>query len=188
MKRIGITGSLASGKTTASKLLSARRGPLFIADLVVQKIYKNINFKKNITKKFQIKSYLDIKSSLKKKILEDRSNIRKLEKIIHPLVRKEMIKFTKRNKKKKFIFFEIPLLVESNLMSYFDIIFFVKAKKKIRLRRFKSKGGNVKLFNFLNKKQLKDTKKMEYCDHIIVNEGNLNILKKKLSDIFKKYE
>ena len=58
-----------------------------------------------------------------------------------------MINFTQKNKNKKFIFFEIPLLVESRLMKNFDIIFFIKANKKTRLRRFKLKGGNKKLFN-----------------------------------------
>ena len=42
--KVGITGSLASGKTTASKILSAGRGPLFSADAVVKKLYtKNDN-------------------------------------------------------------------------------------------------------------------------------------------------
>ena len=41
MKKIGITGSIASGKTTASQILSAKRGPLFSADNVVKKLYKN---------------------------------------------------------------------------------------------------------------------------------------------------
>ena len=39
MMKIGITGSLASGKTTASKIISAKKGPLFNADYVVKKIY-----------------------------------------------------------------------------------------------------------------------------------------------------
>ena len=47
MKKIGITGSLASGKTTASKIISARNGPLFVADKVV-KIFKKYSFKKLI--------------------------------------------------------------------------------------------------------------------------------------------
>ena len=42
MIKIGITGSLASGKTTASKILSFRRGPLFSADKAVKELYKNI--------------------------------------------------------------------------------------------------------------------------------------------------
>ena len=62
----------------------------------------------------------------------------------------------------------------------------VKAKRRIRLQRFKLKGGDQKLFNILNKKQLTDKKKIKYCDYVVVNEKNLNMLKKNLSDIFKK--
>ena len=44
MIKIGITGSLASGKTTASKILSNRRGPLFSADKAVKELYQNKKF------------------------------------------------------------------------------------------------------------------------------------------------
>ena len=188
MKKIGITGSLASGKTTASKILSKGRGPLFSADIFVKKLYSQLNFKKTISKKFKIKNYNNIKISLRKKILTDKQYIKKLEKIIHPLVRKEMKRFIKRNKNKKFIFLEIPLLIESKLINYFDIILFIKAKKNIRLKRFYSKGGDKKLFKLLNDKQLSDKKKIKHCDYLVVNETNKRILKKKLLDIFKKYE
>ena len=110
----------------------------------------------------------------------------KLEKIIHPLVRREMYKFLKKNKRKKFTFLEIPLLIESKLMKNFDVIFFIKAKRRIRMQRFKLKGGDQKIFNFLNKKQLCDKIKIKYCDHVVVNDKNLKMLKKNLLDIFKK--
>ena len=45
MIKIGITGSLASGKSTASKILSFRRGPLFSADKAIKDLYKNKSFK-----------------------------------------------------------------------------------------------------------------------------------------------
>ena len=96
--------------------------------------------------------------------------------------------FIKKNQKKDFIFFEIPLLIESKLMKYFDIIFFIKADKKIRLQRFRLRGGNKKLFNILNNKQFNDPQKIKHCDHVVVNEKNLRILKKNLSDIFSQYE
>ena len=88
----------------------------------------------------------NIKKILKNKILKDRSNIKKLERLIHPLVRKEMAKFLKKYKKKKLIFLEIPLLIESKLMKNFDVIFFLKSKKSLRLKRFILKGGNKELF------------------------------------------
>ena len=52
MIKVGITGSLASGKTTASKILSYRRGPLFSADKVVRELYKKRDFKNTLYKKF----------------------------------------------------------------------------------------------------------------------------------------
>ena len=187
MIKIGITGSIASGKTTASKILSNRRGPLFSADQEVKKLYKNKNFQQIITKSFDIQKKYNLKKSLKKKIFSNKINIKKLEKIIHPLVRDQMGKFTRYNKSKKILFYEIPLLIESKLMKYFDVIVFIRAKKKIRLRRFKLKGGNEKLFHIMNKKQLLDVKKVKFCDHIVINEKNLNILKKNLLGIIKLY-
>ena len=73
-------------------------------------------------------------------------------------------------------------------MKNFDIIIFVKAKKSIRLKRFKKKGGSKEFFTILNNKHLSDAKKIKYCDHIIVNEKNKKILKNNLSDILKQYE
>ena len=54
MIKIGITGSLASGKSTASKFLSDKRGPLFSADNAVKELYKISSFKSLISKKFKI--------------------------------------------------------------------------------------------------------------------------------------
>ena len=98
-----------------------------------------------------------------------------------------MNKFSILYKNKKILFYEIPLLIENKLTKYFDVIIFIKAHKKIRLKRFILKGGEVKLFNFLNKKQMVDSKKIKFCDHVIANEKNLNFLKKNLSDIIKLY-
>ena len=61
MIKIGITGSLASGKSTASKMLSFRRGPLFSADKTVKELYQNKNFKSLIEKRFRIKKNSQIK-------------------------------------------------------------------------------------------------------------------------------
>ena len=84
MIKIGITGSIASGKTTASKILSHRRGPLFSADEVVKKLYKTSSFRRILFKKFQLKKKSNLKKILKNKIFNDRLNLLKLEKIIHP--------------------------------------------------------------------------------------------------------
>jgi len=186
MIKIGITGSISSGKTTASQILSYKRGSLFSADTVVNELYKKIYFKKLLKRKFNIKQR-NLKKTLKKIILQDNNQVNKLEKLIHPLVRKEMKKFSINNQRKKIVFYEIPLLIESNLIKHFDIIIFIKAKKKIRLNRFLDKGGEKKMFNLLNKRQFSDIKKAKFADHIVVNEKNLNTLKKNLSGIINQY-
>ena len=186
MIKIGITGSISSGKTTASQILSYKRGSLFSADAVVNKLYKKIYFKKLLKRKFNIKQR-NLKETLKKIMLQDSKQVKKLEKLIHPLVRKEMKKFSINNQRKKIVFYEIPLLIESNLMKHFDIIIFIKAKKKIRLNRFLDKGGEKKIFNLLNKRQFSDIKKAKFADHIVVNEKTLNTLKKNLSGIINQY-
>ena len=73
------------------------------------------------------------------------------------------------------------------MLKNFNIVIFIKAKKNIRLRRFELKGGERKLFNVLNNNQLSDSKKIKFCDHVVVNEKNLVMLKKKLLSIIKKY-
>ncbi len=189
MKKIGITGSLASGKTTASRILSNRAGPLFNADNSVKKIYKNIKFKKKIIKILNISKKTNFKNEVKKKILKSKNNLKKLEKIIHPIVRKDMFLFIKKNRNRKLIFLEIPLLIESKLTKYFDIIIFIKSKKNIRLKRYLSKyKKSANLFKLLDKKQIKDSKKEIYCDHIVVNNNSVSVLKNKLYNIIKLYE
>ena len=99
-----------------------------------------------------------------------------------------MKKFTLKNKNKKILFYEIPLLIESKLMRFFDVIIFIKSKKLLRLKRFKLKNGSKILFDFFNSQQIKDREKVKFCDHVVVNEKNLKILKKNLSFIISKYE
>ena len=65
MITIGLTGSISSGKTTAAKIISKGRGPLFSADKVVNRLYQNKNFRKTIAKRFRIKIDLAFKKSIK---------------------------------------------------------------------------------------------------------------------------
>ena len=100
--------------------------------------------------------------------------------MIHPFVRKKMKIFIKKNSSKHIIFLEIPLLIESKLMKYFDVIILIKSKTNIRLKRFLLKGGNKRLFKILNSKQLSDLQKSRFSDYIVENNNNIKALKKNL--------
>ena len=92
-----------------------------------------------------------------------------------------------RHKKRgKIIIFDIPLLIESKLGKYFDVIIFVGSKKKIRLKRYLRKKGTKQIFTILDKRQAKSNKKIKNCDYIIYNNRSLKVLRKKVKLLMKR--
>ena len=97
MIKIGVTGSIASGKTTVARMLAEKKYPFFNADREVKKIYKSTIFTKKICKAFKLKNKKNIKNKVKKIISKDQNCLKILEKIIHPIVRGKLKNFTKAN-------------------------------------------------------------------------------------------
>ena len=186
MIKIGITGSLASGKSTVARLISRNKYPIFSADDIVKNLYKKRIFISKVKKQFNFKNTRDLKNKIKYLIKKDKKILKKLELIIHPLVRKEMRVFMKKKKNIKITIFEIPLLIESKLTRYFDLIVFIGAKKNIRLRRYIAKGGNKKIFTILEKRQEKPSKKIKISDHVIYNNKSIKNLKKNVKIVLNK--
>ena len=96
MIKVGITGSIASGKTTVARMLAGKKYPLFDADNEVRRIYKTNFFKNKIRKNFSLTNTKNVKGKIKKIISKNKGNLKKLEKIIHPLVRKSLRNFVKK--------------------------------------------------------------------------------------------
>ena len=186
MIKIGITGSLASGKSTVAKLISRGKYPIFNADRIVSNLYKKRNFIKKIKKEFDIINSKNIKKKIRNLIKEDKKKLKKLESIIHPLARKEMKSLIRSKKNNKIVIFDIPLLIESKLMKYFDVIVFVSAKRKMRLKRYLYKQGNRKIFTILDKRQITPSKKIKISDHVIYNNSSIKILKKNVKFLMNK--
>ena len=186
MHVVGITGSIASGKTTVAHLMAGRKYPLFSADKIVSNLYKKKYFINILVKKFNLNGKQKIKKQIRLVLEENKKNFYKLETIIHPLVRKEMKIFLR--KKNKLLFLEIPLLIENKLNKYFDKVIFVDTKKKTRLERYIKRNGNKKIFNLLNKRQLSSNTKKKICDYTINNNNSLQILKKTVKNFIKTYE
>ena len=185
MIKIGITGSVASGKSTVARLISQNKYPIFNADNAVKTLYKKRIFTKKIQKQFHFKNTRNLKNKIKNLIKKDKKILKKLEMILHPLVRKEMGAFIKKKKNNKITIFEIPLLIESKLTRYFDFVVFVGAKKNIRLRRYVAKGGNKKIFTILEKRQKKPSKKIKISDYVIYNNKSIKSLKKNIKKFLK---
>ena len=183
---LGITGSIASGKSTVAKLIAKKKYPLFCADKTVLDLYKNKKFIKLLAKKFSLGNTKKIKSQIKLIIKKDKNKLEILETIIHPLVRKKINSFLKINA--KILILEIPLLVENKLSRYFDKIILVNAKKKLRLKRYLKRNNDKKIFEILNNRQLSPIIKKKECDILINNNYSLEILKKNVKKFIKNYE
>ena len=171
MIRIALVGDIGSGKSYFSKLF---KFPVFNADLEVTKIYeKDKNFNKLIKKKFPYHtfSFPLKKEELIKCILSNSGNLKKLSRIVHPIVRKKLDIFLKKNRNKKYVILDIPLFLENKLNVKNDVIVFVDSKhKNIKSRLLKRKGFNKKLLKLFKKIQLPLAIKKKRSDFVIKND------------------
>ena len=188
MIRICIVGEIGSGKSYISKQFGF---PVFNADLEVNKIYKkNRNCFKKLNKIFPnyIYSFPIKKKEIVEVILKNNENIKKINKVVHYEVRLLMNKFLKKNKKKKFVVLDIPLLLENKINNKKDILIFVKAKRiEIKKRLKKRKNFNQLIFKRLQKLQLSIESKKKKSNYIIKNNfksisirKNVKLLKNKI--------
>ena len=184
---IGILGDIGSGK---SYVASQFGYPVFNADVEVAKIYKNSKacFKK--LKKLlpdYIRSFPINKNELTDSILSNEKNIKKISKIVHPLVRKKMNSFLKKNKKQKVIILDVPLLLENKIKIKNMIFVFVDAKKRDILTRLnKRKGFDRKIFKKLKEIQLPLDHKKRKSHFIIKNYYTKKYIRKSVKNILKK--
>ena len=187
MRRIALVGDIGSGKTFFSKLF---RYPIFNADLVVSNLYKKDKFLfKKVKKKFpdKVSTFPLKKKELLKIIFQKQRNLYVLGKIIHPIVRKKMKNFFKKNKKKKFVVLDVPLFLENRLNTKRDIIIFVEAnKKKIKQKLNRRKNNNPKLISILRRNQLPAKLKKKKSTYVIKNNFVRNTAKKNVKLIMKR--
>ena len=186
MIRIGILGDIGSGKSYVAKNFGY---PVFDADHEVSKIYKKDKkiFKK-LNKKLPkyIYSFPINKKQITSAILKKKSNLKLIVKIVHKEIRKKFQLFLNRNKNKKIIIMDIPLLLENKINNKKDILIFVDSKKTDRVKRLKKRiNFNKKLFNEFKKIQLKVGYKKRKSNFIIKNDFTKNKIKISIRKILK---
>ena len=182
MIRIGILGDIGSGKSYVAKKFGY---PVFNADYEVSKIYKNnkkIFFKLNKMLPKYICSFPVNKNEITKAILSNKINLKKIISIVHEEVRKKMKIFLKKNKHKKIVVLDIPLLLENKIYKKKDILVFVDSKaKEINKRLKKRKNFNTKLISKFKKIQFNVNYKKKKSNFIIKN----NFTKKHIDESIK---
>ncbi len=168
MIKIGILGDIGSGKSYVANTFGY---PVFNADIEVGKIYEKnkpifIKLRKVLPDYFH--SFPIKKNEVLNAILSNKNNLKKITKIIHKEIRKQMKQFIIKNKNKKIVILDIPLLLENKIYKKGDVLVFVQSKKKDILKRLKRrKNFNQKILSKFKKIQLPlDYKKKKipfYC-------------------------
>ena len=186
MIRIAVVGDIGSGKSYIANLFGC---PVFNADLEVAKIYKTNKscfkrLKKNLPKYFSV--FPANKIQIIKAIEDSEKNLKKITKIIHPEIRKKLNIFLKKNKKRKAIILDIPLLLENKLNQKNDIIVFVQSKKSDIIKKLKERDNfNLNLYNQFKKIQLPLSYKKKNSNYIIKNNFTNNFAKIGVKKILK---
>ena len=187
MIRIGILGDIGSGKSYVANNLGY---PVFNADYEVANIYKKnkkifLKLKKILPK--NIKSFPIDKKEITEAILQKKGNLKKIIKIVHSEIKKKMNFFLKKNKNKKFVILDVPLLLENRLNKKGDILIFIDSKKSDILKKLtKRKNFNKKLFNKFKKIQFTSQYKKKKSNFIIKNDFTKKTINININDILKK--
>ena len=184
MIRIGVLGSIGSGKTFVANNFGY---PVFNADYEVSKLYrKDKKIFNKLHKKLPkyISAFPIDKNEITNAILANKKNLNKIINIVHKEIRKKLNFFLRKNKNKKVVILDIPLLIENKLFNKKDILVFVDSKKKdIDKKITKRPNYNKKLINMFKKVQLSPGFKKKKSQFIIKNTFTKNLVKKEIKKI-----
>jgi len=187
MIKIGILGEIGSGKSYVAKNFGY---PVFNADYEVAKLYQQ-NKKVFYKLKTQLPKYINSfpidKVEISNAILANKSNLKKIIKIVHFEIRKKMNVFLKKNKNKKVVILDIPLLLENKINKKKDILVYVKSKKSSILKRLKKrKNFNSKLLKKFRDIQYSDNYKKKKSHFVIENDFTKKTVIVGIKSILKK--
>ena len=180
---IAITGSFASGKSFVLECLKSMGYEIFSCDEYIKKLYED-----KVLQKLVINSINGLDEFNKNKLINiiynDEQSRKKLEAIIHPMVRSGIKKFEEQNSAKSLIFSEVPLLFESGFNQYFSYNICVYCAEKTRLQRAKIRGAKYsELFEKIAKIQLPQEEKKQLADFTIDSEMEIAEIKQSLQKI-----
>ena len=187
---IGITGGIASGKSSFSNFISSNDEQVICADKIIKKIYalpETVEFIKrlhpNVVKS---SNNIDFKK-LRSLVFSDESLKNTLENYLHPKIKNVFI--NEITPKRKRIFYDVPLLFEKNMQSHFDYIILITTTKSEQQKRiFQRDKSPPELITKILASQMEQKEKENKSNYIVKNDRDLESLKeeaKKVLDLVK---
>ena len=193
MIKIGLTGSIGMGKSETARIFSGLGIPVYDADASVHKLYESGNTGALAIKKIFPEAISD-DGSVDRKILGgivvgNKTNIKKLEDIIHPLLKNDRLDFFEKNINEKIVVLDIPLLFETKGESQVDYVVVVSTSDNIQKQRVLERPDMTEdKFEKILLSQMPNEAKCKKADFIIDTSISVDDAKKQVLNILKKIE
>jgi dephospho-CoA kinase len=192
LKKVAVTGGLASGKSSLCKIFKDLGAYVVNADQIVHKLFShNADYVQKVV--LFLGNEIVIKGKVNRKkvaaiVFRNPEKLKKLERITHPLVREELKKlYCEAKKEKRFSLFvvEVPLLFETEDPSWYDITIAVNCKKVLAKERFcASTGAEKKEYDRRMARQMPSREKARRATFSISNNCTLAALKCEAASLY----
>ncbi|EJB04917.1 dephospho-CoA kinase [Rhizobium leguminosarum bv. trifolii WSM597] len=187
MLKIGLTGSIGMGKSTAGKLFAEAGIPLNDSDAVVHDLYAG-EAAPLVDAAFPgtMKDGAVDRHELGRQLALDPGGFKRLEAIVHPLVRKRETEFLKRQRRAGagMVVLDIPLLFETNAWERVDVVVVVSAGPQIQRDRVLAREGMTEeKFEMILSRQTPDAEKRRRADYLIDSSRSIAETKERVLEI-----
>lgn len=194
MKVIAVTGLMGSGKSEALKLLQNKGYSVLQADKLVKSLLRPSSpcFKELKAllspMAFTEKGEIRIKQMAEEVFFKNPWKLKKLEDILHPLVREKLRDFVERKKAQGelYVFYEIPLLSQKSILkNQFDCLILLTRPKAATIKSLVRKGRKKKDIQERLKRQKSGRSIKKKADFVLQNKRDLKELSHQLNKILE---
>lgn len=187
-KIYGLTGGIATGKSTVAKYLSMKGFLVFDADLVVSNLWQeNTSLQQAVKQKYGIDlTKPNGKAKLAKLIFSNNEIKSAIEHLIHPLVLEEISKWIKKHNAKQILFLDIPLLYEIGYEQNVDSVILVYTNHNNQIERLMLRDNlNIKDAKLRLNSQIDIEEKRKRANYVIDNNNTIEDLYKNVDNLLK---
>ncbi|HIS83559.1 dephospho-CoA kinase [bacterium] len=205
MIKVAITGNIAAGKSTVEKILREQGYSVLNTDDVghdlldgKSDVFKSFPFyidvAKEVLRAFKGYEILDksghiCRNKLGKLVFSDKTLLRRLESVIHPLVRLKIYEFFEEHKDETVVFVSVPQLYEAEMQYMFDKVLLVFSEDKYRYKRLLKRDGYTEEYASARiNAQMSQVDKLLLCDDCIENDGTIGELKVRIAYLLNEYK
>lgn len=187
---IGITGSIACGKSTVSRYLLDKGYTIIDADKLGHNALNCKDVKRKLVEKFGC-TILDnneiCREKLGKLVFGNEENLKILNSIIHPKIKELIIKLQEKHKDERLVFLDIALLYEANFVDLVEKVIVIYVNKNVQLDRLMSRNSLTKEVALRRiESQMSAKEKASLGDFVIDNSSTIESTYQQIDEILEK--